>query len=183
MDRQSNRHRARALRRDRAAFAAAMLAVCAPSAASAYDESSAAVVANEGLHFGLGPVLLIPPDGRPVGGGLDFDLRYGIGIDPIILAPGGRLAGYFISGRFIGTAMPTGRVTFPLGPFAPFLVGGAGGGWITNPSEGGVALLAGGGLMIHVGRFFAIGAEAAYQVITSTEFQELAIGPSILFGF
>ena len=36
--------------------------------------------------------------------------------------------------------------------------------------------------MIHFGRFFAIGAEASYQTITSTGFQAVAIGPAIAFG-
>ena len=170
--------------RTAACLAAALFLVTASRDARAYDEDSAAVQANEGLHIGLGPVLLIPSDpDRPMGGGLEFDLRYGIGLDPIILGPGGRLAGYFISGRFVGTAMPTLRVTLPLGPLAPFIIGGVGGGWITNPGESGLALLGGGGLMIHFGRFFAIGAEATYQVITGTEFKELAIGPAIVISF
>lgn len=164
------------------ASAAAAALVFASTSAFAFDEDSAAVQANSGLHMGFGPILLIPTDGGPMGGGLDFDLRYGIKLDPIILAPGGRLSGYLISERFVGTAMPTARVTLPLGPFAPFVVGGVGGGWMSNPGESGVALLGGGGLMIHFGRFLAIGAEATYQTITSTELKSWAIGPTILIG-
>ncbi len=150
--------------------------------ALAYDEASAAVVANKGLHFGFGPIVLVPLENRPIGLGLDFDLRYGIGADPAIVGPGGRLAGYFISGRFIGTAMPTGRVTFPLGPVAPFVILGIGAGRLTNPGESGVALLAGGGMMIHLGRVLAFGAEATYQVITGTEFKSFALGPAIILS-
>jgi hypothetical protein len=158
------------------------LTLLAPGAARAYDEDSAAVKANKGFHFGLGPVLLVPTDGGPLGGGLDVELRYGIGADPVILAPGGRIAGYYISGRFVAMGMPTFRLTLPLGPLAPFLVGGVGPGILTNPSETGVALMGGGGIMLHLGRVFAIGAEATYQTITSTEFQEFAIGPAIHIG-
>jgi hypothetical protein len=161
-----------------AIFAAASSAA-APAFADEDEPPSAAVAANVGFQTVIGPVLIVPPDGGPLGGGLDFDLRYGIKAGPTIIGPGGRLSGYFISGRFIGTAMPTLRVTLPFGPFAPFLVGGVGGGWISNPSEGGVALLGGGGVMIHFGRFFAIGAEATYQTITSTEFGVWAVGPMI----
>jgi len=118
-----------------------------------------------------------------MGGGLAIDGRYGIGANPAIIAPGGRLSGYVISRRFIGIAMPTLRVTFPLGPFAPFVLGGIGGGWLSNPSESGLALLGGGGLMIHFGRFLAIGAEATYQTITGTELQSFAIGPAIHLSF
>lgn len=157
-------------------------ATFASSSAHAYDESSAAAVANTGLHMGFGPVLLVPTDNGPLGGGLDFDLRYGIGAGPFIIAPGGRLAGYYISRRFVGMAMPTARITIPLGPLAPFLVGGVGPGWISNPSEGGVALMGGGGLMVHFGRILAVGAEATYQTITSTELKSWALGPSIAIG-
>jgi hypothetical protein len=154
--------------------------------ASAQDEDreeSAAMSANRGFKLGIGPTLLMPMrSGGPYGGGLNLEGRYGIQAGPTVLAPGGLLAGYVISSRFIGMAMPTFRVTVPAGPFAPYAVGGVGGGWISNPSEGGLALLGGGGLMIHFGRIFAIGAEATYQTILNTGFGGLAIGPAISFG-
>jgi hypothetical protein len=152
--------------------------------ARAQEESeSAAMSANQGLKLGLGPMLLFPNrEGGPFGGGLDVDGRYGIKAGPTVIAPGGLLGGYLISSRFIGVAMPTLRVTVPLGPFAPYLVGGVGGGWISNPSEGGVALLGGGGLMIHFGRIIAIGAELTYRAITGTEYNGFVLGPAISFG-
>lgn len=163
------------------AFAAASAVFfCTPSEARA---ESAAEAANKGFKLGLGPIVLVPTDGGPLGGGLILDARYGIGVGPLILGPGGRLSGYFISGRFIGTAMPTLRLTVPIGPLAPFILGGVGGGWLSNPSEGGVALLGGGGLMIHVGRVLAVGVEATYQAVTGTEFKTLAIGPALSIGF
>lgn len=159
------------------------LALFIPSAAHAQEEGdSAAMSANRGLRFGLGPELLIPTDSGPMGGGLVLDGRYGFRAGPTVLAPGGRLGGYIISSRFIGTAMPTFRVTLPVGPLAPFVMGGIGGGALSNRSETGLALLAGGGLMIHFGRVLAVGAELSYQRITGTEFQSLGIGPSIQFG-
>jgi hypothetical protein len=147
------------------------------------QEDNAAMAANRGLRIGLGPILLLPSrEGGPYGGGLMLDGRYGIKAGPTVLAPGGRLSGYVQSSRFLGTAMPTFRITLPVGPLAPYILGGVGGGWISNPSEGGVALLGGGGLMIHFGRTIALGVEATYQTITGTEFQSVAIGPSIAFG-
>jgi hypothetical protein len=117
-----------------------------------------------------------------MGGGVVFDGRYGFRAGPTVLAPGGRLAGYIISSRFVGTAMPTFRVTLPVGPLAPYVVGGIGAGGLSNPSESGLALLGGGGLMIHFGRIVAVGAELTYQRITGTEFESLGIGPSLQFG-
>jgi hypothetical protein len=57
-------------------------------------------------------------------------------------------------------------VTVPVGPLAPFVVGGVGFGGITNEGETGVALIGGGGLMIHFGHVFGLGAEMTYQTIT-----------------
>lgn len=164
-------------------FATAAVLVTAPALASAQEASdSTAMRANRGLRFGLGPQILLPSDGGPLGGGLVLEGRYGIKAGPTVLAPGGRLGGYIISSRLIGTAMPTFRVTLPIGPLAPYVVGGVGGGWLSNRAESGVAWLGGGGLMIHFGRILAIGAEATYETITGTDFKVLGIGPSIHLG-
>jgi hypothetical protein len=128
------------------------------------------------------PVLLVPPSERPLGGGLHADLRLGIGAEPTILAPGLRLGGYVISGRFAALALATGRVTLPLGPFAPFLVGGFGEGWLTNPSESGATFALGGGMMVHLARFLAFGLEATYEVVTGTDLKMYAFGPSIVIS-
>ncbi|HEU4412293.1 MAG TPA: hypothetical protein VFS43_44030 [Polyangiaceae bacterium] len=165
------------------AFLAPLLAGVAFAPNARADEDSAAFQANTGLHFGIGPVFLFPSDGGPMGGGLDADLRYGIGLDPVVVAPGARAAGYVLSGHFIGFAMPTLRVTLPVGPLAPFVVGGVGPGYVSDEKKGGVALMGGGGLMLHLGRFFGIGAEATYQTITGTDFKTLTVGPSLLIGF
>lgn len=165
--------------------AAAAVVVGTPCDALAQEEheESAALASNRGVKLGFGPTLLLPMrDGGPYGGGLNLEGRYGIKAGPTVVAPGGLLAGYAISSRFIALAMPTLRFTVPVGPLAPYLVGGVGGGWLSSPSEGGLALLGGGGLMIHFGRLFGIGAEATYQTIRSTDFGGVAIGPMISFG-
>lgn len=182
-----SRARSRSLRRWVAGLAlalgpAAVLAIPTVAHAEEGEGDSAAMSANRGLRVGLGPVLLVPTDKGPMGGGLSLDARYGIKAGPTVLAPGGELDGYFISRRFIGLAMPTFRITLPVGPLAPFVKGGVGGGWISNPSDGGLALSGGGGLMIHFGRIVAIGAELTYQTITNTEYKSLAIGPALSFG-
>jgi len=97
-------------------------------------------------------------------------------------AENARLKGYYYSQRFVGLAMGTGRLTLPLGPLAPYGVVGAGGGSISNPGQSGMALMGGGGLMLHFGRVFAVGVEATYQKITDTDFRVLSIGPLFSFG-
>ncbi len=164
------------------AVVAAILALAPSALAQEEEHDTPAFQANTGLKIGLAPVLLLPTDNGPVGGGLMLDGRYGIALGPTVVAPGGRLSGYLLSERFIGTAMPTVRLTLPAGPFAPYVLGGIGGGWLSNPSEGGPAFLGGGGVMIHFGRVVAIGGEITYQTIVGTEMQSLAFGPAITFG-
>jgi hypothetical protein len=171
--------RARAVRIGLTVVAPAALLLAAAEARA----DSAAVEANTGFNFGIGPVVLIPAEGEDWGGGLDIDLRYGIEAGPTILAPGVRGAGYFQSDAFIGIGMPTFRVTLPVGPLAPYVLGGIGYGGITGDAgESGLALMGGGGLMIHFGRVLGIGAEATYQAILDTPFHGLAVGPSIHIG-
>ena len=163
------------------AFAAVVSLAASPASAQERSEGTA-MQANKGLRIGFGPELLFPSDGGPMGGGVVLDGRYGLRAGPTVLAPGGRLGGYVISSRFVGTAMPTFRVTLPIGPLAPFVVGGVGIGGLSNPSETGLAYLGGGGLMIHFGRIMAIGAEVTYQRIVGSELEVLAVGPSLQFG-
>jgi hypothetical protein len=168
-----------------AAAAAAALVAFAPNDARAQEpeRESPAMAYNRGLKIGFAPVLVFPirQDG-PYGGGLEIQGRYGIKAGPTVIAPGGAVGGYLISGRGVGLAMPTIRWTVPVGPLAPYALGGVGVGGLTNPGEGGLALMGGGGLMIHFGRVIAVGAELTYRTITNTEYGGLALGPVIAFG-
>lgn len=159
--------------------------VITPSFAQAQETENEgpATQANRGLRVGLGPTLLTPlREAGPYGGGLTIDGRYGIQAGPTVIAPGGRAGGYIISERAVGIAMPTLRVTVPVGPLAPYLLGGIGAGALTNDGESGLAAMGGGGLTIHIGRLVAFGVEATYQTITGTELETVAITPAIAFG-
>jgi hypothetical protein len=166
-----------------ASLLAVVALVATPRVAAAQEQAtSVAAQQNRGLKVGLEPTLVLPlRSNGPWGGGLSVDGRYGIPVGRTVIAPGGRISGYLISERAIGIAMPTARVTVPVGPLAPYLVGGVGVGVVTNDSEAGAALLGGGGMMIHVGRGVAFGAEATYQTITGTEFNTVTISPTIMF--
>ena len=157
--------------------------VLLPATAAAQDTipNTAAWRANTGVVTGLGFMLLIPKHGD-VGFGLDFGLRYGIPVGPFILAPGALISGSYLQSRFVGDLMGTARVTLPIGLLAPFVHGGIGGGTLTNPSDGGVAWMAGGGLVVHLGGVLALGLELNYKTITDTRFEAWTVGPTIAFG-
>ncbi len=140
-----------------------------------------AYAAHTGMQFGIGPDILLPLNGGAFGGGLDADLRIGIGVGPLILSPGLRLAGYAQSGRFIGMGIGTGRIILPIGPFAPYAIGGLGLGFLARPGDSGMGVIAGGGLMLHFGRPLALGLEMTFQTVTGTGLQALVLTPSIIF--
>ena len=100
-----------------------------------------------------------------------------------IVVPGVHLAGYFTDPNvYIG--MPALKLVYPIDRFAPFVQGGAGVGQVaTNPSQSGIALMGGGGFMLHFSWSFALGVEASYQVITGTGFEGFGIGPILAIGF
>jgi hypothetical protein len=138
---------------------------------------------NVGHRFSIAPGIFIPSNGGRVGFSIAGDYRRGYEVGPTILAPGARVSGFFPSGFVAVTALATGRLTVPVGPVGPYVMGGLGPGWVSQPSEAGLALLGGGGLMVYIGQSFAIGAEASYLTVTGTGFHALFVGPSLLLGF
>jgi hypothetical protein len=140
------------------------------------------VAYNVGWRFSIAPGVFIPVDDGNIGFSIAGDVRYGFDLGPLVLAPGVRLAGYFPSDLTVLAGLGTLRATFPVGMFGPFVQGGVGPGWVSEPSKAGLAWLAGGGFMVHFGTRFGFGAEASYQAITGTDFNALFIGPSFLIG-
>jgi hypothetical protein len=166
-----------------------LASLCAGSSVAAADAArddqapdTAPWRANTGLVTGLGLALLLPSGGGDAGLGVELYGRYGIPAGPVILAPGALLGGYYLQHRFAGDLLGTFRVTLPLGPLAPFAQAGLGPGVRTNPSEGGLAWLGGGGLMLHLGEVLAVGVEVNYLAISGTGFKALTLGPSIVIG-
>ena len=152
----------------------------APAAAADTIPNTSAWRSNTGIVSGLSLSLLVPERGD-WGAGADFSVRYGIPVGPLILAPGGQIGGYYLQSRFIGNLMATGRATVPLGPLAPFVHAGVGPGLVTNPSDGGTAWMAGGGLVLHLG-VIAVGLQVDYQKIEGTRFETWMFGPTISLG-
>jgi hypothetical protein len=131
-----------------------------------------------GFQWGIAPGVIFS-GGKT---GFFLGLRFGYGFDtgPVILVPGLRLAGYFTDPN-VYVGMPTFKVVLPIDRFAPFVEGGAGVGHVTDPQKIGVALMGGGGFMLHFTKI-AFGAEASYQTIAGTEFRGFSVGPLLALG-
>jgi len=80
----------------------------------------------------------------------------------------------------------------PIDRFAPFIEGGAGIGYVAGydidtrtsvDAKTGVALLVGGGFMVHFTWKFGLGVEANYQTVTGTDFHGIGIGPILALAF
>lgn len=165
-----------------ASLAFASLAAAQPYA---YAEPSArhrVLAANVGPRLSIAPGLFIPTDGGRVGFSIAADFRYGLELGPTVIAPGARLSGLFPSGFVSLSALGTLRLTIPLGPVGPFVLGGVGPGYVSEPSHVGLAYLGGGGLMIHFTPGFGLGAEASYVGITGSDFRALFVGPTLLLA-
>lgn len=133
-----------------------------------------AVIANKQLQILLTPGIVFVRENA----GVFLGVRAGWGFDlgSVIFVPGIRLAGYFTDpAAYVG--QPIGKVILPLGRFAPFIEAGAGIGHVTSPRKTEASLFAGGGFMVHFSESIGLGLGASYEVITSTAFDALGVGP------
>lgn len=139
---------------------------------------------NTGFQWGISPGIIIV-DGEA---SFALGLRFGYGVDTgnLILVPGLRLAGYF-SDPAVYLGMPVMKLVLPIDRFAPFLEAGAGVGHVSSTdavsAKTGVAVLGGGGFMVHFSMKLGLGVEANYQAITGTGFKGFGIGPILALAF
>jgi hypothetical protein len=147
------------------------------------------VAYNTGFQWGLAPGVVF------TGGNASFFLgvRFGYGFDTgkVIVVPGVKLSAYFTDpNAYIG--MPVMKLVYPIDRFAPFIEGGAGVGYIAGfnvdsrtsvAPQTGLALLVGGGFMLHFSWKFGLGIEANYQTVTGTDFHGFGIGPILALAF
>jgi hypothetical protein len=132
------------------------------------------------LHWSISPGAVFGRD--KVGFSLAGRIQYGVDTGSIIVMPGVDLAGYFVdSNVYVG--MPMVELVLPLGPFAPFVEGGAGIGVVTQPSQASLAVLGGGGFVLHPSPTFVLGIEGGYETILGTDFRVILVGPIFAFRF
>ncbi len=139
---------------------------------------------NTGFQWGIAPGVIFNRGEASFALGLRFG--YGFDLGTVIFVPGVRLVGYFSTpGVYMG--MPVMKLVLPIDRFAPFVEAGAGMGYVSKGdatgAQTGLAVLGGGGFMIHFTMKFGLGVEANYQVITGTEFKGFGIGPILALAF
>lgn len=121
-----------------------------------------------------------------VGFSLAGDFYYDFRLGPLVLAPGGRLSAYIIRDFFAFAGFATLRAGLTLGPVLPYLMGGAGFGYIGIGGQNdaaGVSYLGGGGLLVHVRKRLAFGLEASYQGFALTHFAATYLGANMQFSY
>jgi hypothetical protein len=109
-------------------------------------------------------------------------VEYGVDTGSFIVVPGVDLAAFFLDPN-VYVGMPTAKLVLPVGWFVPFVEGGAGLGFITQPRQTAVAVLGGGGFMITPGPSFSFGVEAGYETLLGTDFGVVLFGPLVTFAF
>lgn len=155
---------------------AAAALLLAPSAARADENYS-------GWSFNFTPVLIGPRDGYDWGGGMDPELRYTVDRDGARLSAGLRVGGYYAKNLFGVVAMPTLRITVPVGRVEPYAAFGMGYGWIPEEDTEDIATMSRVGVVFRVSRKLALGLEGTLQKIERSEFRFPSLGSAVTFDF
>jgi hypothetical protein len=130
----------------------------------------------------LTPVLILASGDYRFGGGADPEVRYCFDLGGARLSAGGRVGMYYARNVFGVTAMPTLRLTVPIGRVDPYLAAGVGHGWLTESGHEGVATMARLGFVYRFSKRFAAGLEATYQKLDRSNYQFWSFGSAMAFG-
>jgi hypothetical protein len=133
-----------------------------------------------GFHLSIDPAVVFG-NGKAAFG-IALRAEYGIDTGSVIIAPGVNLGAYFLDPN-VYLGMPTAKFVLPIGWFVPFIEGGAGVGYVTQPATTGLALLGGGGFMIHASPNVALGVQGGYETILGTDFGVVLLGPVLALSF
>lgn len=136
-----------------------------------------------GWSLNFTPVLVAPKDGYRWGGGFDPELKYTIDRDGARLSAGLRVGAYYAKNLFGITAMPTLRITVPVGRVEPYASFGMGYGWIPKEGEEDIATMSRLGVVFRVSDSLGLGLEGTLQKIERSEFRFPSLGSAITFDF
>lgn len=137
---------------------------------------------DSGWSLNFTPVLVLPEDGYDLGGGLDPEATYTLDLGGARLSSGVRVGGYYAKNLFGLLAMPTVRLTVPVGAFEPYTSFGVGYGRIAQDGHEDVATMSRVGFLYHFTDSFAAGLEGTFQKIEGSEFRFPSFGSMMSFG-
>ena len=144
-------------------------------------EVAVAAESHSGWSTNFTPVLIAPKGDQDLGGGLDPEVKYTLDQGAARLSAGLRIGGYYARDLFGVTAMPTLRLTVPVGPVEPYASFGINYGWLPDEGEEGVATMSRLGIVFRFSDSLALGVEGTLQQIDGTEFRFPSIGSMISF--
>ena len=145
----------------------------APALAAAQEED------QSGWSINFTPVVIFPKDDHGWGGGADPELKYTLDLGGAHLSAGTRVGAYYARDLFGVTAMPTLRMTVPVGPMEPYASFGLGYGWLPELDHSDVATMSRVGVVFHFSDSFALGVEGTVQAIDDSEFRFPSFGSMV----
>jgi hypothetical protein len=161
------------------------LALLLPGVATAQEDKPA-----ESLKFKPGedksswslnftPVLILPNGGYHLGGGVDPELKYTLDRGGVRLGAGARVGGYYAKNLFGITAMPTIRLTIPVGPVEPFVSCGVGYGWLPKIKYSNIATMSRLGIVFRFSKSLAVDVEGTLQKLEGSDFAFPSFGSAV----
>lgn len=136
-----------------------------------------------GWSLNFTPTLIGPRDGYGWGGGVDPEVKYTIDRGGARLSAGLRIGGYYANDLFGIVAMPTLRVTVPVGRVEPYAAFGMGYGWIPNEDDEDIATMSRVGVVFRVNEHLGLGVEGTLQKIERSEFRFPSLGSAVTVDF
>lgn len=133
-----------------------------------------------GWSLNFTPAILAKENGR-WGGGADPELQYTVDVGGARLSAGGRVGAYYAKGVFGVTAMPTMRLTVPVGPLEPYASFGMGWGWLPTEHHDDVATMSRLGIVYRFNKSIALGVEGTIQQIQDSRFRFPSFGSAMSF--
>ena len=158
--------------RTRIAVLSIIAALLLPAAARAEPNHS-------GWSVNFTPVLMFADKEHRFGGGADPELKYTLDLGGARLSAGARLSGHYAKNMFGITAMPTLRLTMPVGPVEPYVAFGMGYGWLPSVGHSDFATMSRLGVVFRFSERFAIGIEGTLQKLDHSSFQFPSFGSMV----
>ncbi|MFO0582524.1 MAG: hypothetical protein U0229_09645 [Anaeromyxobacter sp.] len=156
----------------------ALSALLAPALAAAEGPPN-----RTGWVANFTPVLILAHGDDRFGGGADPEVRYCLDLGGVRVSAGARVGVYYAKNVLGVTAMPTLRLTVPVGRVEPYLAAGMGYGWETESGYSNLATMSRGGFVYRFSKGFSAGLEATYQKIEGSEHRFWSFGSAMAFGF